>query len=74
MNTLLATISGQELFQTVIWVIVAALIYWLLIWLIGTCGVPEPFNKVLRVLLAVVAVLFLINVILSLAGHPLVSW
>lgn len=74
MLTILAVISGEDVVRTVIWIVVAGLIYWLLLYLIGVCGLPEPFNKVARVVLAVVGVLFLINLLLGIAGHPLVSW
>jgi len=33
--------------------------------------VPEPFAKVARGIVAVVAVIFLINILLSFLGHPL---
>lgn len=53
-------------------IIVALLIIggvcYLLWWLVGYIGLPEPFNKVARVIIAVVAVLFLINLLLGLAG------
>ena len=60
------------LVSVVIYVIVAGLIFGLLWWLIQYCGIPEPFNKVARVILMVVAVLFLIGLLLSLVnGQPL---
>lgn len=66
-------VSGSALLSLLIGVIVVGLIFYLLWWLIGYCGLPEPFNKVARVILAVVAVLFLINVLLQVAGMtPLV--
>ncbi len=65
-------ISLASLVSVVIYLIVAGLIFWLLIWLIGYCGIPEPFNKIARIILAVVAVLVIISILLSLAGHPLV--
>ena len=34
--------------------IVIGLVCWLIWWLIGFVGLPEPFNKVARVLVAVV--------------------
>lgn len=71
---ILASISGQSLVQTLIWVVVVGLICYLLVWLIGYAGVPEPFAKIARVIIALFAVLFLINVLLSLAGHPVVVW
>jgi len=71
---LIAAISSGTLIQAVVWVLVAGLIFWLLSWLIGYAGVPEPFNKVARVILAIVAVVFLINAILTLVGKPFITW
>ncbi len=71
---IMATLNGNDLVSAVIWIIVVGLIFWLLTWLIGYCGLPEPFNKIARVLIAVVAVLLLINALLSFAGHPLVKF
>lgn len=66
-------ISGSALLSLLILIIVAGLIFYLLWWLIGYCGLPEPFNKVARVILAIVAVIFLINVLLQVGGMtPLV--
>lgn len=67
-------ISGTALISVLVWIIVAGLIFWLLWWLISYVGLPEPFNKVARVILAVVAVLFLINMLLGLTGTPLVRF
>ena len=56
----------------IIYLIVAGLIFGLLWWLIDYVAVPEPFNKFLRVVLAIVAVLVIIGILLSLvAGQPL---
>lgn len=61
-------ISLAGLIQAVIILIIAGVIWWLLDWLIGYAGVPEPFNRVLRVVMAIAAVLVVIGVLLSLAG------
>lgn len=71
---MLAQISGSALVSAVIWIIIAAVIFWLLNWLVGYIGVPEPFNKVIRVVIAIAAVLILINALLTIAGHPLIVW
>lgn len=60
--------------MSVVTLIVFGVIAWLLYWLIDYCGVPEPINKVLRVVLMIVIVLVLINFLLSLIGKPLVNW
>jgi len=74
MNTILAVISGQAVINAVIWLIVAAVVFWLLNWLISYIGVGEPFNKVLKVILAIACVLICINALLTLAGHPIIAW
>ena len=71
---ILAAISGENVVWAVIWLIIAAMVFWLISWLITYIGVPEPFNKVIKVILAIVAVLICINALLTLAGKPLISW
>ncbi len=61
-------ISLSMLVTVVLYLIVVGLIVWLLFWLVGYCGLPEPFNKIAHVLIAVVAVLIVISVLLSLVG------
>lgn len=59
----------------VVYLLVAGLVLWLLHWLITYVGLPEPFAKVARIVLAVVAVLIAIGVLLSLlSGQPLFRW
>jgi len=74
MPILFLTISGQAVVTVFITIIVVALICWLLWWLIGYLALPQPFDKVLRVLIAIVAVVFLINAILTLAGMSFIKW
>lgn len=74
MTNILAVVSGDTLIQAFIWLIVAGLIFWIVRWAITYIGVPEPFNKVLRVLLALVAAVVCINALLSIAGHGFIRW
>jgi hypothetical protein len=67
-------ISGATLLSLLIWLVIGGLIFWLLWWFIGFVGIPEPFNKVARVLVGLAAVVFLINLLLGLAGRPLFRW
>lgn len=54
------------------YILVAGLVFWLLWWLVGYIGLPEPFNKVARVVLAILAVLVIIGVLLSVVnGTPI---
>lgn len=74
MNVMLAAISGGGLVNAVVWIIVVGLVVWLLWWLIGYVGLPEPFNKVARVIVAIIAVVLLINALMALVGHPFIVW
>ncbi len=67
--SLLAVLSIGGLVPLLINLIVVGLIIYLLWWLIGYIGLPAPFDRVARVIVAVVAVIFLINLLLSLTGR-----
>jgi len=67
-------VATNGLIGILIWIIVIGCIFGLLWWLVGYIGLPEPFNKVARVIIAVVAVLLLINILLGIAGAPLVRF
>lgn len=75
MNTLfLAAVSGEALVSAVVWIICAAVVFGLLNWLVGYIGIPEPFNKVVKVIIAIAAVLVCINALMTMAGRPLIAW
>lgn len=61
-------IDLASLVHIIITLIVAGLIFYLLNWLIVYVGLPEPFLKIARVVLAVFAVLVVVGILLSLAG------
>ena len=66
--------DAGNLMQILLQIIVIGIVCWLLWWLVGFAGLPEPFNKIARIIIAVVAVFFLINLVLGLGGTPLVRW
>jgi hypothetical protein len=63
--------SIEALVSVLVYIIIIGAVCWLLWWLISFIGIPEPFAKVARGIIAVVAVLFLIGLLLSLVGHPI---
>lgn len=73
MITLLAAISGGGLISLLIQFLVIALVCWLLWWLVGFIGLPEPFNKIARAIVAVIAVVFIINLLLSISGDGFID-
>jgi len=67
----LAQVSGEGMVQTMVYVIIIGVIFGLFWWLLGYLALPQPFDKVVRVILILCAVLFLSNVLLGLIGHPI---
>lgn len=49
-------------------IVVVGLIVWLLFWGLGEIGLPEPFNKIARVVIVLFAVIYLLQLLLPLAG------
>lgn len=71
--TLLAALSVGGLVPLLIEIVVIGLVLWLLFWLVNYVGLPEPFSKVAKVILAVVAVIWLINLLLGLTGNAFIT-
>ena len=67
-------LSIEGLVELVVYLLVVGGIFWLLLWLIGYIGIPEPFAKVAKIIIMVVAVLILINVLLGFVGPPMVQF
>lgn len=53
----------------VIYVLILGVIIWLLLWLIDYVPVPQPFNRVAKVVVVVIGVLILILLLLGLVGE-----
>jgi hypothetical protein len=64
-------IGMDGLLGFLVYIIIIGLIFYAIWWFIGYVGVPEPFNKVIRVVVGLVALLIVINLLLGLAGTPL---
>lgn len=62
----------NTLIHFIVWLLIAGLVYWLVIWLLAEIGIPEPFNKIIRVVIALVVFLIALNALLSLVGYPVV--
>ena len=67
------SVSIDSLVQMVVYLVIVGLIFWLVWWFIGYVGIPEPFNKVIRVVLGLAALLILVSFLLGLTGHPFIT-
>lgn len=64
------TISLNGLLTMVVYVVIVGLIFYCIWWFIGYVAPPEPFNKVIRVIVGLVALVVIIGLLFSLLGHP----
>jgi heme A synthase len=60
----------MDLISLLVTVVVLGLVFWLLWWLIGVIGLPEPFNKVATVLIALIAVVILLGIVFGGVNLP----
>ena len=66
-----AAISGVNMLDVLLNLFIWGLIFWAIWWFIGFTGpIPEPFNKLVRVILGLFALIIIINILLSLVGRP----
>lgn len=68
-----ASISIDGLLSLLVYVVVIGLIFWCIWWALGYFAIPEPFNKIIRVVVGLVALVIVINLLLGLVGHPFLS-
>jgi hypothetical protein len=61
-------ISLSAAVYVLVYLLIAGLVFYLLWWLIGYVGLPEPFAKVANIVLAILAVFVIIGILLSLVG------
>ena len=70
MNALLAMASSGDMLNALCWLVAVGLIAWLLWWGLGQAGLPDPFNKVGRVIIMLFVVIFLIRIVIRVFGMP----
>jgi hypothetical protein len=56
------------LITLIIYILVVGILVWLVLWIVDSIPLPEPFNRIIRILVIVVAVLIVILLLLQLAG------
>jgi hypothetical protein len=59
-------INSDAMIHLVITVVVIGLVFFLLTWLVGYIGIPEPFRKVILAILACAAVIWLLRLLLAM--------
>jgi hypothetical protein len=60
--------TGNGLLGLLVQLVIVGLIIWLCLWFVSWVGIPEPFNKVIKVIIGLVCLVYLINVLLGIGG------
>ncbi len=60
----------NNLLHALLWLIIVGLIYVVVDWALSKMGLPDIINKVLTWALIAFVAIFIINIILTLVGHP----
>lgn len=66
---LLAAIDGRNALELIVTLVVAGLIFYVINWFLGYTKCPDPFLTVIRVVLGLVILVWILNLLLGLAGH-----
>ena len=74
MNLILAEITGSQIGNMLIWLIIIGVIYWLLSYTLDQIQPKEPVGKIARVILLLLVVVLLINALLTLVDKPFIRW
>lgn len=74
MSARFPAIMAQRILKFIITVIIIGAIYYLLAWAISATGLGDPFAKVARIGLIIVACFALINAILVACGKAWIDW
>lgn len=67
-------ITGSMLISALIQIIFVGLVCAILLWFIRKLGLPEPFDKAAQAIVALIAVVFLLNLLATFFGHPFFRW
>lgn len=67
---LIAAITGSQVLAAVVWIIVAALIYFVVMWGIDKIGIPEPFHKIAVAIVVLLVVVLLVERASDNGGPP----
>lgn len=63
--------DATSLLHFVVYLVIIGLVFYCVWWFLGYAGIPEPFNKVIRVVIGLVALVIVVNLLLGLTGTPL---
>lgn len=71
---ILAAISGESFMWLIIWLVIIAVIYWLVKMLVAKIPMEQNIRTVIEVIMYIGLTILLINALLSLVGKAFITW
>lgn len=71
---MLAAVSGEQVLNAFVYLVIWALILWVLHWGLHKIAPPEPWMKIGTVALVLLTVIIVINVLLSFVGKDFIKF
>lgn len=71
---MIAAIAASGLLGLLIQLVVAGLIFYLIVWFVNWLALPAPFGKILQALVGLAAIVFLVNLLMSVGGRGFIVW
>lgn len=64
-------IATAGLLSLLVNIVIIGLIFWVVWWALGKIALPEPFNKVIQVIIVLIVLVLVVNLLLGLSGTHL---
>lgn len=71
---MLAAVSGEQVLNAFVYLIIWGLIVWVLHWALGKIAPGEPWMKIANVALVLLTVVIVVNVLLSFIGKQFIKF
>lgn len=69
-----AVISGNSFVHAIIYLLIMGIVFGILLWIVRSAPIPDPFKKVVVWVVYLVGALFLINWLLGLTGNAFIEF
>jgi len=73
-HPLFSVVVGSDTTSLLVNVLILAIVLVVAFWIIGSMAAPEPIGTILRVIVGIAGLLWLLNLVGAVGGHPFVIY
>jgi Co/Zn/Cd efflux system component len=71
---LLAALVASDTTSLFVNIVILAVVLIVAFWIVGKMGAPDPIDTILRIVVGVIGLVWLLNLVGVLGGHPFVMY